>query len=623
MNRPSTIRAGLRQLQGCTCRPVAAAGRFYSAGPGPTASSSGNEASTHGEGPASSGAYSTPQQAYKYSNPSDAYDSSAVDNVELGAARAPPLTFPPDPFSPSQHPHASPAASGRTAAHHQMSLRNQDGKQFRAQRQQLSKSEAQAFADLLSELLPQSTAGETLFGLPGQPRLPPGYLSEVQAAVGRKTGEHVRQWERRARSSLSAAEEDQLDQMREQMASFHTDYQLLNWSTTNVFGFTNLSQPTLFPDPRTAPPAVPAPNPFDPAALATGPSSRIFPDLLLSLFLLLRDTHKSPHTALHAFQLAAATAHSYVSGCTTELYNEVLRTRWAEGDVEAVAAAVDEMQRAGVKMNAGTSAIVSSIGEAIRADGARAERRAGLALAAESLGLGLAHDPATVEDATQRVRFFSGEQVAAWARMDRDVEESKEAWDRAAERRRVDSRTQGEVRRRERERAERDLAERESPSVFFRQAGDPLLSRSGAGGRRGLDGDRSERDYYADEGDDDGIDSSWRNFPVDKAAATAARSPWDRRGDDDGLGRVPARQPVEHYEPWAALDDEAQLERRGRSLYGEDDRRGVADEYDDGPVVLPKRPSFANPFKIRRAGRTKAEKAGRDTPHPMLAFRNR
>lgn len=220
-----------------------------------------------------------------------------------------------------------------------------------------------------------------------------------------------------------------------------------------------------------------------------------------------------------------------------------------------------------------------------------------------------------MEEAVQRARFFSMEQVGSWARMDREVEDSKDAWEQAAERRRIDSRTQGEVRRAERERAEREEAERASPNLFFREPRDEYIRRSG-----GREADR-ERDYYADEGDDDGIDSSWRNFPVDRAAATRrereARAP-------------PARQQEreEEYEPWAALD-EAEVEAgdrmrtRAQSLYGEDDRRGGRGREDDGPVVLPKRPSFANPFKIRRAGRTKAEKAGRDTPHPMLAFRKK
>lgn len=191
-------------------------------------------------------------------------------------------------------------------------------------------------------------------------------------------------WERRARTKLNSEEEILLDKMRELMVNFNSDLDLLNWSIKNVFGFGDISTSTststtsstsgLWRDLRTLP--LSSFNPIDDVtttsttnSIKTGPSSPLYPELLVILFLLLRDNHKSPNSALYIFNLASSTAQSYVLGCTTTLYNEVLRTKWLEGgNIENVSITLEEMISGGIKIDDVTKSIIYQIGEAIRID---------------------------------------------------------------------------------------------------------------------------------------------------------------------------------------------------------------------------------------------------------------
>lgn len=72
-------------------------------------------------------------------------------------------------------------------------------------------------------------------------------------------------------------------------------------------------------------------------------------------------------------------------------------------------------------------------------------------------------------------------------------------------------------------------------------------------------------------------------------------------------------------------DDNERNERKDRSVERPEKpekRSRFASTVDDaGNIVLPRRPSFANPFKIRRKGLTKEEKAKKDTAHPLLFWK--
>ncbi|GAA6012236.1 hypothetical protein JCM10207_002773 [Rhodosporidiobolus poonsookiae] len=266
------------------------------------------------------------------------------------------------------------------------------------QRQHLTDSEAQAFADLLGEILPRSSAAASSSSKPGSgifdiltarpdtnARLEAG-IGKVQEALRRKVGkradlgmgldERGGRVSRKARDQLTEHDELVLDGLKEELHALKSDRDVLVWAMRNVFGFPPQSG-DVFPDPAQLAPSTTQPrtSPADADADApsTGPASRIYPNLLHLTFLTLRDVHSSPLSALALFNLAASNAQSYISGCTTQLYAEVLRTRWDQGDVEGVLAGLEEMRGAGLRVDEKVKELVRAIGDAVRVDGERAE----------------------------------------------------------------------------------------------------------------------------------------------------------------------------------------------------------------------------------------------------------
>ncbi|GAA5905505.1 hypothetical protein JCM5296_000377 [Sporobolomyces johnsonii] len=426
------------------------------------------------------------------------------------------------------------------------------------QKQYLTDSEAQAFADLLGEILPRSLSSQP-GAVPGAPGSERGGIfdlfaqksdfaaqgegvGKVQQALMRKMGGRMglqfdgAKWERKARGELTEQEVLELDRLREEALGLRDDREVVAWGLENVFGFDREYARSLFVDPADL---IVVPPSSDPGVVAPtrGPSSRMYPELLHLLFLILRDTHHAPATALWVFNLAASNPFSYISGCTTPLYLEVLRTRWSEGDVEAVLAGIDEMRGAGVPIDDKVRELVRAVGEAIRLDRDRAEVRVEHLVAQGEFGGVL--DEGETEREVERRRFFGPRQIDAWRRMEEIVED--------------------ELDENEQKRGER---EEEKYRFQSRERGD-------RGGRPGRDRG-GERD--GDEG------GEW-----EKPSLLA------RRGERYSSSAGP---------PPAPFSRDADI-------------RGV----------LPKRPSFANPYKIRRKGLSKEEKASKDSKHPMLFWK--
>lgn len=549
-------------------------------------------------------------------------DAPAIQEPPAATAA---YSLPQDAFAAEDHP-GQPASS---SSYRPASTRPPTSKP--RQRQFLSTAEAQAFADLLGEILPRSSrppsdplaaasasassssspsAGSTA----GTASPPPGLfdifspsaaaaahspevassVTRVQQALLRKVGRGVEpgsaRWERKARAELSEHETLQLDRLQEQLATLRSDTDVLEWGLRNVFGFA-AEHRSILVDPATLPVSEAFPSPMDaPPRSATtlsppataGPSSRLFPDLLHALFLSLRDTHHSPHSALSVFSLAASNPFSFIAGCTTALYNEVFRTRWAEGDVEALLAALEDMRAAGVPLDDRTRDLVSAVGQAMRIDSERADARVEALLAAGQLhlpgggaggggGAGVtALDDEEREREVARRRFFSGEQVRAWGTMERLVEEQWAESERKRRERDDERWAAQEHARLSREEGERDEAERERPSLVGGVGGGGGFG--GGGGAFGAGaGRRRLSPYDEDEGGRFGSSSSSSS----------------RRGGSGRMTSFGWRDPVPERD-------------------------------DDGRMTLPKRPSFANPFKIRRKALTKAEKSAKDDRHPAL-----
>lgn len=638
------------------------------------------------------------RKANPYSRPQDAYATlfSSIPNPTYS-------TRPPPPAAPS------PATAGPTL------MQRATTKPRRAQPQKLTETEAEAFADLMSTFLPRSPTtieGESRnFDIPG--------LETIQTALRRKVISRETNYRRKHQMELDRGQENEFDRMKEIMHSLKTDRDLLEWSFREIFGFEFNG---LFVNPSAI---------FKRTDLT---KSAIYPSLLLELFVLLRDTHRSPHSALHIFHLASQTPTSYVLGCTTALYNEVLRTRWMEGDVESVALGIAEMRSGGIRIDDGTRLIVAAVGEAMQNDTAQAESQAQKFLDIEKSGgkkvensqgswptfdesTSLASSSALdlSDNLLDSFRFFSSAQLDAWGRMERIIEEDLDA-----------ARSQ-KAALEEEEMMKWELGLNEKANSYRREVGErmdgwnaedyPSRRREGEW-NDAREGEHDGRDRYGPtartrigrdnsdavqlepvEADEDAADFSYQNFPKfelateeekEKRIAEAEEGrknllinfekmralelgPRDTQRAPSGYSSSAfARNRAEREEEWmrekeqkrqqmAARDLEERQYSEGMSLPNE---RAMPMESFDPPTAsngydsffesriesatpaprvpkidkyardneghfgggigeLPKRPSSLNPFKIRKKGLTKEEKARYDTPHPMLAWKNK
>lgn len=381
-------------------------------------------------------------------------------------------------------------------------------------------------------------------------------------------------WTRKARTELTEQEELDLDRLREQLLGLKSDYQVLKWGMEVVFGYDKTYvRDAMYPDPNALPvidaAATLAAEPQTDAPAALGPLSRLYPDLLLLLFLVLRDTHRNPACALSVFRLAKSNPFSYVNGCTTALYLEVLRTHWSNGagDIEAVLGGLDEMRANGVPFDDKVRELVRSIGEAIRIDQDRAELRFEHEMGHNRQrredgqeGVALSVDERERELEIQKRRWFDPNQVGAWSRMERIVEENQDEMEDARRRREDERWHDSERARRDRFDLEREQAHRDRPELISRIAPSPSL---------------------------------WGPSP-ERPKAPRLRGSSTLRSGADGIDLGAARPT---WETW-----NVPLAERG----------------EDGTFIMPKRPSFVNPYKIRRKGLTKEEKAKMDTRHPAL-----
>ncbi|GAA6043303.1 hypothetical protein JCM8097_001173 [Rhodosporidiobolus ruineniae] len=528
------------------------------------------------------------------------------------------------------------------------------------QRQYLTDSEAQAFADLLGEILPKSMGtsssssasakssassalrgGGGIFDILAPQRGPsltgprtgvanehPDGVGKVQAALMRKVGlrkgavglggvdefGELRTSSMKGREELTEEEALRLDALRQEALQLRTDRDVLLWAMRVVFGFGS-NGGDVFPDPARLdaaprPPSSSRSSPSTPASDSdsdidtVGPSSPLYAPLLHLTFLLLRDTHSSPLSALSLFHLAASNPYSYITGCTSQLYTEVLRTRWAHagGDLDGVLATMEEMRAAGVAVDAKAKELVRSIGEAIRLDEERAEARVDASSSSSSSSSSSvgAEPPTGLERdrALELHRFFGPSSRAAWARMESIVEEvTDELAQRARDRRAREAEEQ--------EAAEAALAEREAEEE----------GRFGLGGLQGLaeglglpPSEKQERGRSGarfGEREDEG-----EFFPPSSSSAGSARA-------------VPRRKTLSPY------DDRPSRPTSSSSFSARDRERDDERGYDfgaDSPFRgggrgregRVKRPSYANPFKIRRGALTREEKAGKDDKHPAL-----
>ena len=161
----------------------------------------------------------------------------------------------------------------------------------------------------------------------------------------------LRQQSKNLRWSSEADEE--LDKKREAMELCESDQQLLEWAMREVFAESTRYQENLqktSEDPSSSQDAVHI-------------QPRWYPHMISLLMRTFRDKYNDPHLALSVFDHARhLSVASFVFGCTTPVYNELIETRWrCFRDLRGVCDALEEMRVNGVEMDSRTRGLAEAI----------------------------------------------------------------------------------------------------------------------------------------------------------------------------------------------------------------------------------------------------------------------
>ncbi|KAH9979080.1 hypothetical protein BGW80DRAFT_1282814 [Lactifluus volemus] len=146
-------------------------------------------------------------------------------------------------------------------------------------------------------------------------------------------------------------EDTELDRLKEQLALCSSDHDMLEWAEREVFGASIRAEEAA----RAAFAAgKPPPRHLQPS---------MYPHLLEALMNAARERYEDPHLALALFDHARNLSPlSYIFGCTTPAYNELLETRWGSfRDLRGVHAGLEEMRANGVPPDSRTRALADDV----------------------------------------------------------------------------------------------------------------------------------------------------------------------------------------------------------------------------------------------------------------------
>ncbi|KAJ6593643.1 hypothetical protein B0H19DRAFT_1011297 [Mycena capillaripes] len=134
------------------------------------------------------------------------------------------------------------------------------------------------------------------------------------------------------RMKWTAQSDEELDRKKDEMDRCNTDRELLEWAMREVFGESQLYEQE-FKEAKAADAELP---------MLQSPT---YPHLIALLMRTFRDKYRDPHLALSMFDYARhLSIASYVFGCSTSAYNELITTRWTcFRDLKGVHDALEEM----------------------------------------------------------------------------------------------------------------------------------------------------------------------------------------------------------------------------------------------------------------------------------------
>ena len=159
--------------------------------------------------------------------------------------------------------------------------------------------------------------------------------------------------------------DEELDRKKEEMELCETDLQLLEWAMREVFGesrrYEEEARLVLEKRGDESPDATTSPSVRKLGALQLQPA--FYPHLLGALMRTFRDKYKNPHLTLAMFEHARTlSVASFVYGCTTPAYNELIETRWqCFRDLRGVCDDLEEMRVNGIEMDNRTRLLAETI----------------------------------------------------------------------------------------------------------------------------------------------------------------------------------------------------------------------------------------------------------------------
>ncbi|KAJ7647565.1 hypothetical protein FB45DRAFT_975224 [Roridomyces roridus] len=156
----------------------------------------------------------------------------------------------------------------------------------------------------------------------------------------------------------TAEADEALDRKKDEMDRCNTDKELLDWAMREVFGESQL----YLQDFREAEASVGTEVHEMPML-----QPLTYPHLLALLMRTFRDKYRDPHLALSMFDYARhLSTPSYVFGCSTSAYNELIATRWfCFKDLKGVHDALEEMSVNGVDMDNKTQTLAETVRQGV------------------------------------------------------------------------------------------------------------------------------------------------------------------------------------------------------------------------------------------------------------------
>jgi hypothetical protein len=185
-----------------------------------------------------------------------------------------------------------------------------------------------------------------------------GVTADSDIGVGRgRINDLFGKLRRHSKTMKWTTESDELlDRKKEAMDVCETDQQLLEWALKHVFGESERYEGAA----RQAISDAAKSGTLQELPMLQPPT---YPHLVALLMRAFRDKYQDPHLALaifdHARHLSIA---SYVFGCSTHAYNELIETRWkCFHDVKGVHDALEEMMVNGVDFDSRTRKLAETV----------------------------------------------------------------------------------------------------------------------------------------------------------------------------------------------------------------------------------------------------------------------